>query len=71
MQVTDLKFTPTLPETPLGKIILLSLPSPNEDTMKKLDNMFKNFKWNNKPAKFRKEIMETTVEHGGLENKYL
>ena len=43
--------------------ILLSLPSPQEDTMKRLDNMFI---WNNKPANFRKEKMENTFDQGVL-----
>ena len=65
--------------TPMGKItitkslliskithILLSLPTPKEDTFKKLETTFKNFIWNMKPPKFRKEILETTAKLGGL-----
>ena len=65
--------------TPLGKIaiikslliskfthILLSLPTPSEDTITSLDNIFKNFIWKNKPPKFRREILEATHRDGGL-----
>ena len=65
--------------TPYGKItitkslliskithILLSLPSPKENTYKKLENIFKEFIWNMKPPKFRKEILETNTNLGGL-----
>ena len=65
--------------TPYGKItitkslliskfthILLSLPSPTENTFKKLEDIFKNFIWNMKPPKFRKEIIETNTNLGGL-----
>ena len=65
--------------TPLGKItlikslliskithILLSLPTPNDNTIEKLENVFKNFIWQQKPPKFRRVIMETTVDLGGL-----
>ena len=65
--------------TPYGKItitkslliskfthILLSLPSPKENTFKKLKNIFKDFIWNMKPPKFRKEILETNANLGGL-----
>ena len=65
--------------TPLGKItliksfliskithILLSLPTPNEEMMKNLEIIFRNFIWNNKPAKFNKIILENTNKLGGL-----
>ena len=65
--------------TPLGKIvlikglliskithILLSLPTPKDDTIKNLNTVFRNFIWNQKPPKFRKEILENTVKLGGL-----
>ena len=65
--------------TPIGKItivkslliskiihILLSLPTPKKDTFNKLENVFKEFIWNHKPAKFRKEILQSPLEWGGL-----
>ena len=52
----------------LSKIthLLLSLPSPNKALFKQLDTLFKNFLWNNKPPKFRKDIMEADIMDGGL-----
>ena len=44
----------------------MSLPTPKDDTIKKLDNVFGKFIWNQKPPKFRKEILENTVKLGGL-----
>ena len=65
--------------TPYGKIavikslmiskithVLLSLPTPSTETFKNLENMFKTFLWNNKNPKFRKEILETLPNLGGL-----
>ena len=65
--------------TPIGKIaiikslliskfthILLSLPSPSDDIITSLENLFLNFIWNNKPPKFRLEILESTHREGGL-----
>ena len=65
--------------TPLGKItlikslliskithILLSLPTPQEKTIKLLEGTFNKFIWNSKPSKFRKEILENTNKLGGL-----
>ena len=65
--------------TPLGKItlikclliskiphVLLSLPTPSNETFDELEKMFKNFIWNGKNPKFRKEILETTISTGGL-----
>ena len=65
--------------TPLGRItitkslliskithILLSLPTPSDYMIKKLENIFKDFIWSKKPPKFRKEILETTTKLGGL-----
>ena len=56
--------------TPVGKItlikstliskithILLSLPTPKNETLKTLEDVFRNFIWNQKPPKFRKEIL--------------
>ena len=66
--------------TPLGRItlikslliskithILLSLPTPNDNTFKTLEHVFKNFIWGDKPPKFRKEILESTSKLGGLQ----
>ena len=52
----------------LSKIrhILLSLPSPNPETFKTLENIFLSFIWNDKPAKFSKTILEAEVNDGGL-----
>ena len=52
----------------LSKIthLLLSLPSPNKLLFKEIDAIFKNFIWNNKPPKFRKEIMESDIMDGGM-----
>ena len=65
--------------TPYGKIIvikslllskiihvLLSLPSPNSDTLNRLEMIFRDFIWNKKPPKFRGEILETLPNLGGL-----
>ena len=52
----------------LSKIthLLLSLPSPNKILFKQIDTLFKNFLWNNKPPKFRKDIIEADINDGGL-----
>ena len=65
--------------TPIGKItiikglltsklihILLSLPSPSIELFTKIDTIYYNFLWDSKPAKFRKEIINNPIEHGGL-----
>ena len=65
--------------TPFGKVViikslliskithvLLSLPSPKPDTIIQIEETFKNFLWNNKIPKFRKEILETLSNLGGL-----
>ena len=65
--------------TPFGKVViikslliskithvLLSLPSPKPSTIIQLEETFKNFLWNNKIPKFRKEILETLSNLGGL-----
>ena len=46
--------------------ILLSLPSPNPESFKSLEEMFKAFLWNNETPKFREEILETLPNLGGL-----
>ena len=46
--------------------ILLSLPTPKDQTFKDLDNIFGNFIWGGKPPKLRKEILETSYKMGGL-----
>ena len=52
----------------LSKIthILLSLPSPEPDILKTIDNLFLAFIWNKKPAKFSKKILEAEIYNGGL-----
>ena len=52
----------------LSKIthMLLSLPSPNFLSIKELNNAFSNFLWGGKPPKWRKEILEGEICHGGL-----
>ena len=52
----------------LSKIthLLLSLPSPKKTLFTEINTLFKNFLWNNKPAKFRKEIIEADILDGGL-----
>ena len=52
----------------LSKIthLLLSLPSPKKTLFTEINTLFKNFLWNNKPAKFRKEIIEADIPDGGL-----
>ena len=65
--------------TPYGKIVviksllvskiihvLLSLPSPNSDTLERLELVFREFIWNKKTPKFRGEILETLPNLGGL-----
>ena len=65
--------------TPYGKIvvikslciskithILLSLPSPNADTLITLDKIFSNLLWDHKTPKFRSEISEILPALGGL-----
>ena len=65
--------------TPYGKIIivkslliskvihiLFSLPSPSAEMLSTLEQLFRNFIWNKKKPKFRKEIMETLPNLGGL-----
>ena len=42
------------------------LLSPSNEMIEDLDNLFKNFIWGNKPPKFRKEILETLPNLGGL-----
>ena len=52
----------------LSKIthILLSLPTPNEMTIKKIEKIFYSFIWSDKPAKFSKYILEADISEGGL-----
>ena len=65
--------------TPIGRIaliksqliskithILLSLPTPREETFRKLDSAFSNFIWNQKPPKFRRDILGNKTNCGGL-----
>ena len=42
------------------------LPSPTTDTFNLLDKLFKEFLWRGKPPKFRKEILESAYNLGGL-----
>ena len=46
--------------------MLLSLPSPSLFFFKDLNNLFSNFIWCGKPPKWRKEILEGEIYHGGL-----
>ena len=52
----------------LSKIthLLLSLPSPKKTLFNEINTLFKNFLWNNKPPKFRKEIIEADIPDGGV-----
>ena len=52
----------------LSKIthLLLSLPSPKKILFEEINLIFKTFLWNNKPPKFRKEIIEAEIIDGGL-----
>ena len=43
---------------------LLSLPSPNR--FKELNNTFAKLLWCSKPPKWRKDILEGKIHHGGL-----
>ena len=65
--------------TPYGKVsiiksllmskithVLLSLPSPSVICLKELYNTFSSFLWCGKPPKWRKEILESEINHGGL-----
>ena len=65
--------------TPYGKIIvikslliskithvLLSLPSPSLELLSRLETIFKNFIWKNGTPKFRRDILETLPNVGGL-----
>ena len=65
--------------TPYGKVsiiksllmskithMLLSLPSPSVICLKELYNTFSNFLWCGKPPKWRKEILDGELHHGGL-----
>ena len=65
--------------TPYGKVsiiksllmskithMLLSLPSPNVLCLKELYNTFSKCSWHGKPPKWRKEILEGEIHHGGL-----
>ena len=46
--------------------MLLSLPSPSVICLKELYNTFSSFIWSGKPPKWRKEILEGEIHHGGL-----
>ena len=46
--------------------LLLFLPSPNKSLLSEINTIFKNFLRNNKPPKFRNEIMEADILDGGL-----
>ena len=65
--------------TPYGKVtiikslliskithMLLSLPSPSSECLNTINNAFTKFLWCGKPAKWRKEILEGEIQHGGL-----
>ena len=46
--------------------ILLPLPTPDQNTFEKLEEMFKKLIWNQNPPKLRKEITENLAELWGL-----
>ena len=46
--------------------LLLSLPSPKRSLFEEINSIFKKFLWNNKPPKFRKEIIEAEIIDSGL-----
>ena len=52
----------------LSKIthLLLSLPSPKKSLFEEINSIFINFLCNNKPPKFRKDIIEVEIIDGGL-----
>ena len=65
--------------TPYGKVtiikslliskithMLLSLPSPSSSCINDLNDTFSKFLWCGKPPKWRKEILEGEIFHGGL-----
>ena len=65
--------------TPYGKVviikcllfskfthIILSLPTPGKETFKIINNLVKDFLWEGKPPKFRKEILEADTKFGGM-----
>ena len=65
--------------TPYGKVIIIksliyskithilqSLPKPSQQTFIDLQSIVDSFLWNNKPPKFRKEILEAEISEGGL-----
>ena len=65
--------------TPYGKVviiksllfskfthILLSLPTPGKETFRTINNLVKDFLWEGKPPKFRKEILEADTQFGRM-----
>ena len=52
----------------LSKIphMLISLPSPNVLCIKEIINTFAKLLWCGKPPKWRREILEGEIHHGGL-----
>ena len=65
--------------TPFGKVtviktliiskivhILLSLPSPNKNTFKKINKMLYEFLWDGKPDKIKRNIGKQKLEKGGI-----
>ena len=47
--------------------ILLSLPKPSEEYFIRMENVFKNFLWQDKPQKFKLSILENLIANGGLQ----
>ena len=47
--------------------ILLSLPSPSQTFINEYDSLVKDFLWDGKPSKYRKEILEYPYNLGGLQ----
>ena len=46
--------------------ILLSLPTPGKETFEIINDLVKDFLWEGKPPKFRKEILEADTKFGGM-----
>ena len=46
------------------------LPNPSQDLMKKVEKALFKFIWNNKPDQIKREVLYSTRENGGLNDKY-
>ena len=47
--------------------ILLSLPSPKEETFKDIENIFLKSLWKDKPHAFKLSILEKLIAEGGFQ----